>query len=252
MNVDLLTLQTDDPDIFAGGDAVTGPRTVIEAIAAGKKAAASIDCYIRGEEIPDPLTPEPRGEEDFLPATLQEKVERRRSQSPKLGVKERKGNFRQVDLGFTDEMALNEAKRCLRCDRCHGDGLCQFVCIELGIDALRLSSTEAGRRLAHFEFASTHTKCIGCGACAAVCPYGCIKVEDENAVRRLSFCGTVIAEHMLERCRICGAPFAAKRYLDWVKERSDDFLGVDVERNRCPACARRTRAERIAGEIQTV
>ncbi len=94
--------------------------------------------------------------------------------------------------------------------------------------------------------------CVGCGACAVVCPYGCIEMEDGNAVRRLSFCGTVIAEHMLERCRICGTPFATKRYLDLVKERSDDFLGRDLERNLCPACARRTRAVHIAGEIQTV
>ena len=126
--------------IFAGGDAVTGPRTVIEAIVAGKRAAVSIDCYLRGETIPDsPCVPEPRGEVDFLPVTYLEKVKLNRSQSLTLSVKERKGNFRQVDLGLTDEMALNEAKRCLRCDRCHGDGLCQFVCTELGINAIQLS-----------------------------------------------------------------------------------------------------------------
>ena len=252
MNVDPLTLQTDDPDIFAGGDAVTGPRTVIEAIVAGKRAAISIDCYIRGEEIPDPLTPKSTGDVAFLPTTLQEKIKRGRSQSPKLPVKDREGNFRQVDLGLTDEMALNEARRCLRCDRCRGDGLCQFVCTELGIDALRLSTTEEGTRLAYFDFENTHEKCIGCGACAVVCPYGCIEMKDENAIRRLSFCGTVIAEHILERCEVCGTPFATKEYLELVKERSDDFLGVDLERNLCPACARRTRAVHIAGEIQTI
>jgi hypothetical protein len=77
-------------------------------------------------------------------------------------------------------------------------------------------------------------------------------MEDENAVRRLSFCGTVIAEHMLEKCGICGTPFATKKYLDLVKEHSDDFLGVDLERNLCPVCSRRTRAIHIAGEIQAV
>ncbi len=51
MKIDPLTLQTHDPDIFAGGDAVTGPRTVIEAIAAGKQAAISIGRYIRGEDL---------------------------------------------------------------------------------------------------------------------------------------------------------------------------------------------------------
>ena len=51
VKMDPLTLQTHDPDIFAGGDAVTGPRTVIEAIAAGKQAAISIGRYIRGEDL---------------------------------------------------------------------------------------------------------------------------------------------------------------------------------------------------------
>jgi uncharacterized protein (UPF0212 family) len=77
-------------------------------------------------------------------------------------------------------------------------------------------------------------------------------VKDENAVRKLSFCGTVIAEQMLERCEACGTSFATKKHLDLVKERSDDYLGVDVDRNLCPACTRRIRAVHIAGEIETV
>jgi NADH-quinone oxidoreductase subunit F len=169
-----------------------------------------------------------------------------------LSVRQREGNFRQVDLGLSDEMALNEAKRCLRCDRCHGDGLCQFVCTELGINAIQLSLMKEGKRLAYFDYANTHEKCIACGACAVACPHGCIEVKDENAVRKLSFCGTVIAEQMLERCEACGTPFATKKYLDLVKARSDDYLGVDLDRNLCPACARRTRAVHIAGEIETL
>ena len=51
MNVDPLTLQSDDPDIFAGGDAVRGPQTVIEAIADGRQAAISIDRYIEGQDL---------------------------------------------------------------------------------------------------------------------------------------------------------------------------------------------------------
>ncbi|NTW37967.1 MAG: FAD-dependent oxidoreductase, partial [Syntrophobacteraceae bacterium] len=51
MRVDPLTFQSDDVDIFAGGDAVTGPATVIEAIAAGKQAAISIDRFIQGNDL---------------------------------------------------------------------------------------------------------------------------------------------------------------------------------------------------------
>jgi len=248
-----VTGETHLPGVFSGGDVVHGPGIAIDAIAAGKRAAVSIDCYLRGEKIPDhSCVAEPRGEMDFLPTPLLEKIALKRSQSRMLSAKQREGNFRQVDLGLSDEMALNEAKRCLRCDRCHGDGLCQFVCTELGIHAIQLSLMKEGKRLAYFDYANTHEKCIACGACAIACPHGCIEVKDENAVRKLSFCGTVIAEQMLERCEACGTPFATKKYLDLVKERSDDYLGVDLDRNLCPACSRRTRAVQIAGEIETL
>ena len=51
MNIDPLTLQSNDPDIFAGGDAARGPQSVIEAIADGRQAAISIDRYIKGQDL---------------------------------------------------------------------------------------------------------------------------------------------------------------------------------------------------------
>jgi len=253
IRADIVTGETRLPGVFSGGDVVYGPGIAIDAIAAGKRAAVSIDCYLRGEKIPDPiLVPEPRGGVDFVPTNLMEKVSLRRSESPMLSPEEREGNFKQVDLGLSDEMALNEAKRCLRCDRCHGDGLCAFVCTELGVNAVQLSRTEEGNRLAYFDFAETQEKCIGCGACAVACPLGYIEVSDKNAERRISFCGTVVAEHMLERCEGCGTPFATRPYLALIRERSDDSLGIELERDLCPTCTRNVRAIQIAGEIQVV
>ena len=97
--------------IFAGGDCVTGPATAIKAIAAGKVAAANIDEYlgyfheIRAdltEPIPDPV--------------LGERPSCGRSELPMEPALERKNDFRCIECGFTDEVAHQEAGRCLRCD----------------------------------------------------------------------------------------------------------------------------------------
>ena len=112
MRVDSVTFQSDDPDIFAGGDAVTGPRTVIEAIAAGKEAAISIDRFIRGQDLREGRKREwavaAKGQkEKYHPA--------KRVRMPALPPKERVNNFDEVQLGLTEEMVLEEAKRCLGC-----------------------------------------------------------------------------------------------------------------------------------------
>jgi NADH-quinone oxidoreductase subunit F len=108
------TLQTNKKGMFAGGDAVTGPATVIEAIAAGKKAAEMMDRYLRGLELMV-------GEEESRPIvklTNEEikAIEKKpRQRLPKLPLEKRVGNFDEVELGFNEEAAVAEAKRCLRC-----------------------------------------------------------------------------------------------------------------------------------------
>jgi len=106
------TLATNREGVFAGGDAVSGPASVIEAIAAGRRAASSIDKYLGGTGIIDEtLAPM---EEAFKP--LEESEEKRRPEMPLLPEEERIKGFHQVELGYTDEMAIEEAGRCLRCD----------------------------------------------------------------------------------------------------------------------------------------
>jgi NADH-quinone oxidoreductase subunit F len=112
IEVDPDTLATSRQGVFAGGDAVTGPASVIEAIAAGRQAAVSIDKYLGGRgDIEETLAPP---EEAATP--LEESEEKRRPQMPTLPVKQRLGGFGQVELGYSDEMAVEEAGRCLRCD----------------------------------------------------------------------------------------------------------------------------------------
>jgi NADH-quinone oxidoreductase subunit F len=245
IKADLLTAETNVPGVFAGGDGVYGPRIAIDAIAAGKRAAVSVDCFLTGSEPPVPrFKPVSRGNVGFLSLTASEKVQLKRSQSVMIPLDERSSSFEQVELGLTEEMAVNEAKRCLRCDRCQGDGLCQYVCTEVGADALRLVQTREPNRLAYFDFANTREKCIGCGTCVIACPHGNIEMKDEGSIRKVIFCGTVHSELPLQRCEKCGAACASTKHLTLVKERSDLSMGVEPERTLCPECARAAAAAR--------
>ncbi|MHC5034041.1 MAG: FAD-dependent oxidoreductase [Planctomycetota bacterium] len=109
-----MTLATDRPGLFAAGDAVTGPASVIEAIAAGRGAAVSIDRYLGGEGNIDEVLAPPLGPGAYGP--LEDQDERRRSPIPKRPAGERVGDFGEVELTLLEEAALAEAGRCLRCD----------------------------------------------------------------------------------------------------------------------------------------
>ena len=105
------TLATSKKGVYAGGDVVSGPASVIEAIAAGRQAAISIDRYLGGKgDIEEKLAPP----EVITPFTLEE-GERRRPPMCMLSPDKRKG-FALVELGYDQENATEEAKRCLRCD----------------------------------------------------------------------------------------------------------------------------------------
>ncbi|MBU4606278.1 MAG: 4Fe-4S dicluster domain-containing protein, partial [Proteobacteria bacterium] len=154
----------------------------------------------------------------------------------------------QIELGLTDEMAHTSASRCLRCDLCIGCGLCQLVCSEIGAEALRLEQTGADR-LAFHQFTRPSTRCVGCGACGCVCPTGAIKVVDTPEGRRQTiFTGTVVKEHQLMSCGSCGEAYAPPAYLEHLKKRVGPAAVPHVERGICPACARRRRAEELAGQ----
>ncbi len=113
--VDPYTLQTNVSGVFAGGDVVTGPATVIEAIAAGKKAAASIDSYIKEKKFEGYKRPKPRMRIEPVKLTKEEE-ELKRPEMPLLSINKRLQSFAEVELGYTEKMAIREAKRCRRCD----------------------------------------------------------------------------------------------------------------------------------------
>jgi NADPH-dependent glutamate synthase beta subunit-like oxidoreductase len=115
---DAETAQTSLEWVFAGGDAVTGPATVIEAVCAGKKASKAIMHYLRGEELRDPAPiPIPRLRiEESTEVAEDERAALERPVMPTMDSSERVHGFELVDLGLSEEAAVREAHRCLRCD----------------------------------------------------------------------------------------------------------------------------------------
>jgi NADH-quinone oxidoreductase subunit F len=114
LRADPYTLETDMEGVFAGGDVVSGPASVIEAIAAGKQAAITIDKYLGGKGIiAEKLAPP---EEKPEMTEMEEEEEKRRPEMTRLSMKRRFKDFSQVELGLTQKQAIEEANRCLRCD----------------------------------------------------------------------------------------------------------------------------------------
>ena len=115
IKVDRNTLATEVEAVFAGGDSVTGPASVIEAIAAGRQAAASIDKYLGGDGIIDEVLVD-AGESNPWLGRDGDFADRLGAQMPCLSAGERLRDFTEVEFGFDKEAAVKEANRCLRCD----------------------------------------------------------------------------------------------------------------------------------------
>ncbi len=111
------TLATNVPGIFAGGDFVTGPDMVVEAIAAGRRGAIAIDKYLRKDasrvEIYDRKAKVMEGRPPELDETWETNP---RTKVTTLPLPERRASFAEIELGFSEDIARREAKRCLRCD----------------------------------------------------------------------------------------------------------------------------------------
>ena len=117
IEVDPETLQTNIDGIFAGGDVVTGPNTVTDAMAHGKIAAQMIEKYIRGEKLERKYeVTRPILRVEPVQLSEEELESLKRPEMLSLPASERISNFEEVELGFTESEALCEAKRCLRCD----------------------------------------------------------------------------------------------------------------------------------------
>ncbi|MHC4752461.1 MAG: FAD-dependent oxidoreductase, partial [Planctomycetota bacterium] len=224
--VDTATMATNQPGIFAGGDAVTGPNTVIDAIAQGHTAADSIQRYLRGESLEPVSIPQKSFETEIVP-DLDKREKTARVSMPDLDVPQRTVNFEEVELGFDEKAAVREAQRCLRCGPCSECHTCVPDCEK--VLSVLSSPNGLGEYLFRMppEMNSIHNgdsnwngmisyrkrqfplkidplfprvkkdHCRGCGDCVEVCDYNAIElITSEKDIK--------IARVDSEICRGCG------------------------------------------------
>jgi len=132
-DVDAVTFATNVPGVFAGGDVVTGPQTVVKAVFAGKEAAVSIDRYLQGEDMA-------AGRAKDWTKNLADKADvsavpkAPRAKYPHMKPDERRTTFQEVGIGFGEEEAVREAQRCLACGICSECYQCVDACIAKAIN----------------------------------------------------------------------------------------------------------------------
>ncbi len=184
IEVDPATLTTNRPGVFAGGDAVTGPATVTQALAAGRLAATRIDDYLRHRY---PLAVKEVRESpigDLKPETIEMIRKIGRLEPPSLPPEARTKDFKPVELVYDWETATNEARRCLRCgigaeilfqDKCATCLTCLRVC-PYKVPYLDASGT----------IQIPAEQCQACGICVAECPAKAIVLRKPYDRRQIS------------------------------------------------------------------
>ncbi len=243
IDVNMSCMETNLPGVFAGGDAVTGPATVVEAIGAGKRAAEAIDRYLSG--IPQPVMPPVpvrRARLDCIEVPASTKMVLKRPEMPLLNIDRRRTTFQQVELGYPENAVREEARRCLRCDICRRCGDCVAVCRDkMKLNALKLGYLDFDHPVAT-DYRQTEERCIACGACAANCPNDAMTIEDRDGERVLSICGTILNRQKLLYCESCGAVIGPAKYIDFVRQKINPVGEVIAGHVKCDRCARLTGA----------
>jgi NADPH-dependent glutamate synthase beta subunit-like oxidoreductase len=197
IEVDRNTLATSAPGVYAGGDAAFGPRNIIDAIANGKRAALSIDDYVRGVED-QPVFHLSVTKIPTRSYAMPQDYDRFEREAPPNTDLHRRTGISEVESSYSESEARRQAERCLQChvqtiydpEKCVLCNRCVDVCPEyclrlVPIDQLNLDSADA-ERLGDFYRADgselsamikDDEKCIRCGLCAIRCPTDAMTME---------------------------------------------------------------------------
>ncbi|MFQ5903463.1 MAG: FAD-dependent oxidoreductase, partial [Candidatus Binatia bacterium] len=135
--VEPVTLSTSREGIFAGGDAQAGPGMAIDAVAAGKRAATSIGRFFRGEDLKEGREIEEEVKEWDLSDIPAEVEKEPRQEVPRLPIERRVSGFDEVETGFSEDVAVKEARRCLNCGVCCECLQCVTACKAEAVDHFR-------------------------------------------------------------------------------------------------------------------
>jgi len=165
------TFETNIPGVFAGGDAVTGPKIAVQAIGQGKEAAKVIDSYLAGNIKPSfyKIFVE---QKDLTSEDFKDREKIARVKAKTLTPEERKDNFHPIGLKMTAEEAMKEASRCLECG-CRDYFECQLVKYirEYDIDPSIAKGEKHKRNHKDYHpfIERNPDKCILCSQCIRAC-----------------------------------------------------------------------------------
>jgi NADPH-dependent glutamate synthase beta subunit-like oxidoreductase len=191
-------LAANAPGVFAGGDILDGPQSVVHALSQGKKAAQSIDEYLSGKKVRVRRTARMRVLETESVNKGADKIPPVRS--PKRALAQRTASHEEIELPYEETEARRQAARCRQChvqtvfDRslCIRCGTCVDTCVENAYKMVRLediAGDEAVEELIEVlsrtgppggkmtAIIKDETKCVRCGVCARRCPTGAITME---------------------------------------------------------------------------
>ena len=125
-----MTLETNLPGVFSGGDFFYGPKSVVEAVACGKEVAESIHRYLNNLD----LKTDRQKDWSFTKPETEGEALKPRQVMPTRDLSERRGTYQEIALGFTEERARREAERCLKCGICSECYQCVEACLAKAID----------------------------------------------------------------------------------------------------------------------